>query len=151
LVLLVPALLLCGDDSQSALGNQAAPAPAAEPAEEEKAMLIQYLEVVTADVDAACSALETLHGVRFGEPEVALGGARTAMLRGGGRVGVRAPMRADEEPVVRPYVLVDDVEAAVKAAEAAGGEFAITATEIPGQGKFAIYFLGGNQYGLWEL
>ncbi len=114
-------------------------------------MLVQYLEVVTADVDATCSALEKLHGVSFGEPVAALGNARTATLKGGGRVGVRAPMREDEEPVVRPYVLVDDIEAAVKAAEAAGGEFAVTATEIPGHGKFAIYFQGGIQYGLWEL
>ena len=117
----------------------------------EKAMLVQYLEVVTADVDATCSALEKLHGVSFGEPEAALGNARTATLKGGGRVGVRAPMREDEEPVVRPYVLVDDIAAAVKAAEAAGGEFAMYATEVPGHGKFAIYFQGGIQYGLWEL
>lgn len=116
-----------------------------------KAMLVQYLEVVTADVDATCSALEKLHGVSFGEPEAALGHARTATLKGGGRVGVRAPMREDEEPVVRPYLLVDDIEAAVKAAEEAGGEFAMYATEVPGHGKFAIYFQGGIQYGLWEL
>ena len=106
---------------------------------------------MAADVDATCAALENLHGVRFGEPEAALGNARTATLEGGGRVGVRAPMREDEAPVVRPYVLVDDIEAAVKAAEAAGGQVAMPATEIPGHGKFAIYFQGGIQYGLWEL
>jgi len=39
----------------------------------------------------------------------------------------------------------------VKAAEEAGGEFAMYATEVPGHGKFAIYFQGGIQYGLWEL
>ena len=53
--------------------------------------------------------------------------------------------------MIRPYVLVEDIEAAVKAAEAAGGQVAMTATEIPGHGKFAIYFLGGIQHGLWEL
>lgn len=114
-------------------------------------MRVQYLEVVTTDVDATCSTLEKLHGVRFGKAEAALGNARTALLEGGGRIGVRAPMRADEEPVVRPYVLVEDIEAAVKAAHTAGGEIAMTATEIPGQGKFAIYSRGGIQYGLWEL
>jgi uncharacterized protein len=113
-------------------------------------MLVQYLEVVTVDVDATCSALEKLHGVRFGKPEAALGNARTATLQGGGRIGARAPLREDEEPVVRPYLLVDDIEAAVKAAEAAGAELALTATEIPGEGRIAIYFLGGIQYGLWE-
>jgi predicted enzyme related to lactoylglutathione lyase len=113
-------------------------------------MLVQYLEIVTADVDATCSLLEKVHGVRFAKPEAALGNARTAALAGGGRIGVRAPMRADEQPVVRPYLLVDDVEAAVAAAKAAGGEIAMGATEIPGQGKFAIYFRGGIQHGLWQ-
>ncbi len=128
-----------------------APARESQASKNEQGILVQYLEVVTADVDATCSALEKLHGVSFSEPEAALGNARTATLKGGGRVGVRAPMREDEEPVIRPYVLVDDIEAAVKAAEAAGGETAMAATEIPGHGKFAIYFQGGIQYGLWEL
>ena len=151
LALLVPALVLWAYNSLNALGMQNSPAREAQASTKEKAMLVQYLEVVTADVDATCSALEKLHGVRFGEPEAALGKARTATLHGGGRIGVRAPLREDEEPVVRPYVLVDDIEAAVKAAEAAGGEIAMTATEIPGHGRFAIYFQGGIQYGLWEL
>ena len=132
------------------LWTQDPPAPDAQASKKEKAMLVQYLEVVTADVDATCSALEKLHGVAFGQPEAALGHARTAALKGGGRIGVRAPMRADEESVVRPYVLVDDIEAAVKTAQSAGGDFAVTATEIPGHGKFAIYFQGGIQHGLWQ-
>jgi len=148
LVLIALALVLWASNSLSTLGMQDSPALQAK---KEKAMLVQYLEVVAADVDATCAALENLHGVRFGEPEAALGNARTATLEGGGRVGVRAPMREDEAPVVRPYVLVDDIEAAVKAAEAAGGQVAMPATEIPGHGKFAIYFQGGIQYGLWEL
>jgi predicted enzyme related to lactoylglutathione lyase len=143
---MVPALVLWA----SAPCIQDSPALEAQASKQEKAMLVQYLEIVTADVDATCSALEKLHGVSFGEPEAALGNARTATLTGGGRVGVRAPMREDEAPVIRPYVLVDDIEAAVKAAEAAGGEFAMYATEVPGLCKFAIYFQGGIQYGLWE-
>jgi predicted enzyme related to lactoylglutathione lyase len=150
LVLVAPALLLLLHSFSSALGLQDSPAPEARALKKEKAMLVQYLEVVTPDVEATCSALEKVHGVSFGEPEAELGNARTATLSGGGRIGVRAPMREDEEPVVRPYLLVDDIEAAVKAAEAAGGQFAVDATEIPGHGKFAIYFLGGIQYRLWE-
>ncbi|MBL8862351.1 MAG: hydroxylase [Planctomycetes bacterium] len=114
-------------------------------------MRIEYLEVVTADVDTTCKTLESLHGVTFSAPVAGLGNARTAKLAGGGRLGVRAPLRKDEAPVVRPYVLVDDIEAAVKAAQAAGGEIAMAATEIPGQGKFAIYFQSGIGYGLWQL
>ena len=114
-------------------------------------MQVHYLEIVTPEVDATCDALERVQGVSFGEPIAELGHARTATLHGGGRIGVRAPMRETEEPVVRPYVLVEDVEAAVDAAKAAGGEIAMPPTEIPGLGKFAIYILGGIQHGLWQL
>jgi predicted enzyme related to lactoylglutathione lyase len=150
LLLPVPALVLW-TYYPNAPATQDPPAVEAKETKEEKSVQVQYLEIVTPEVDATCSALEKVHGVSFGKPEAALGNARTAMLKGGGRIGVRAPMRADEEPVVRPYVLVQDIEAAVKAAEGAGGQFAMYATEIPGQGKFAIYFQGGIQYGLWEL
>ena len=150
LALLVPALLLWAHSS-NALGTQGSPGPEAPAPKKEKAMQVHYLEVVTPEVDATCTALEKVHGVRFGKPEATLGNARTATLHGGGRIGVRAPMRADEEPVVRPSLLVEDIEAAIKAAQAAGGELAMTATPIPGSGQFAIYFQGGIQYGLWQL
>lgn len=114
-------------------------------------MHVQYLEIVTANVAATCAALESMHGVRFGPVEADLGQARTAALRDGGRIGVRAPMHAGDGPVVRPYVLVQDIEAAVRAAAAAGAEIAMPPTAIPGRGRFAIYFLGGIQHGLWQL
>lgn len=117
----------------------------------DKAVLVQYLEIVSSDLDTTSTTLAKLHGVTFGEPEAMLGNARIAPLEGGGRIGVRVPMADHEQPIVRPYLLVDDIQAAVKVAEAAGAEFAMLATEIPGQGKFAIYFMGGTQYGLWEL
>ncbi len=114
-------------------------------------MQVQYLEIVTPEVDATCAALAKLHGVTFGKPEAGLGNARTAALHGGGRIGVRAPMHESEEPVVRPYVLVSDIEAAVAAVQAAGGEIAHPPLEIPGHGRFAIYIQGGIQHGLWQL
>ncbi len=115
------------------------------------AISVQYLEIVTSEVDATCAALAAQHSVGFSPPESGLGNARIAMLDGGGRIGVRAPLRDDEAPVVRPYLGVADIDAASETAEAAGAVFAMRATEIPGQGKFAIYFLGGIQHGLWEL
>ena len=114
-------------------------------------MQIHYLEIVTPDVDATCDALAKLHGVAFSTPVAELGNARTAALKSGGQIGVRAPMRADEEPVVRPYILVDDIDAATKAAEVAGGEIALPPMEIPDRGKFSIYIQGGIQHGLWQL
>jgi predicted enzyme related to lactoylglutathione lyase len=114
-------------------------------------MQIRYLEIVTPDVDATCEAYEALHGVRFGAPQPALGNARTTALAGGGLVGVRAPMHASEIPVVRPYVLVKDVDAAARAAVEAGAEIAHPPLEIPGHGKFAIYIQGGIHHGLWQI
>jgi predicted enzyme related to lactoylglutathione lyase len=113
-------------------------------------MQIQYLEIVTPDVDAVCANYQQVHGVKFGEPVPELGNARTAPLANGGMVGVRAPMHEAEEPVVRPYMLVEDAEAAVKAAESAGGEIAHPAMEIPGVCTFGIYFQGGIQHALWQ-
>lgn len=126
------------------------PAPDARESLKEKTMNVHYLEIVTPEVDGTCAALEKMHGVTFGNPVAELGNARTAALREGGRIGVRAPMHDAEKPVVRPYVLVDDVKAAVKQVEAAGAEIALPYMEIPGQGKIAIYFLGGIEHGLWQ-
>ena len=114
-------------------------------------MQIQYLEIVTKEVDAVCAAYASANGVKFSEPDAGLGNARTAALVGGGLVGVRAPLRETEEPVIRPYWLVKDIEAAVAAAVQAGGEVAHPPMEIPGHGAFAIYIQGGNDHGLWQL
>lgn len=113
-------------------------------------MQIYYLEIVTREVDAVCAAYEAANGVRFGAPDLGLGNARTAGMPGGGLVGVRAPLRDTEAPVVRPYWLVNDIEAAVAAVVKAGGEIAHPPMEIPGHGIFAIYLLGGNDHGLWQ-
>ena len=73
-------------------------------------MQIEYLEIVPPAVDAICAIYEQGHGVSFSESEAGLGNARTAALANGGLIGVRAPMHEAEEPVMRPYLLVDDVE-----------------------------------------
>ena len=116
----------------------------------EKAAAIEYLEIVTASVNETCAVLAKAHGVAFGEPVATLGFARTAPMSGGGRIGVRAPMHGAEEPVVRPYILVEDLKAAVEAAVEAGAEIAIPSMEIPGEGTIAIYVLGGIEHALWQ-
>ena len=116
----------------------------------ENALKVQYLEIVTPSVDETCEALSKAHGVVFSDPVPELGNARTAALSDGGRIGVRAPMRDTEKPIVRPYVLVDDINKAVKAAESAGAEIALPPMQIPGQGMFSIYILGGIEHGLWQ-
>ena len=113
-------------------------------------MKVQYLEIVTREVDAVCAAYASALNVQFGEPDAGLGGARTASLAGGELVGVRAPLRETEDPVVRPYWLVDDIEAAVAAAVKAGGVIAHPPMKLPGHGTFAIYIQGGINHGLWQ-
>jgi predicted enzyme related to lactoylglutathione lyase len=114
-------------------------------------MQIHYLEIVTKDVDAVCATYAAAQRVSFGDPVAGLGNARTAALPGGGLVGVRAPMHETEQPVVRPYWLVDNIESALAAAVGAGGELAHPPLEIPGHGTFAIYIKGGIHHGLWQL
>ena len=114
-------------------------------------MKVHYLEIVTQDIEAVCNAYEATHSISFGEPDALLGGAKICTLADGSIVGVRGPMRDYEAPVVRPYWLVDDIEQAVSAVEAQGAQIALPPMALPGKGKFAIYILGGNDHGLWEL
>ena len=114
-------------------------------------MKVQYLEIVTEDVDATCRTYGQSCGAVFGDAAPGLGNARTATLADGSLLGVRAPMSDAETPVVRPYWLVDDIEAAVTAAEASGAQIAHPPLEIPGKGTFAIYILAGVHHGLWQL
>ncbi len=114
-------------------------------------MKVHYLEIVTREVDAVCAAYASALHAQFGEPDARLGGARTAASAGGGLVGVRAPLRETEYPVVRPYWLVADIDEALAAAVQAGGEIAHPPMQIPGHGTFAIYIQGGNDHGLWQL
>ena len=116
----------------------------------DEAMQVYYLEIVTKDVEQVCASYSAAGGVTFGKPDAGLGGARTAPMPGGGLIGVRAPLRETEAPIVRPYWLVKDIKAAVAAAQKAGGQVAIGPLEIPGHGKFAIYVQGGVDHGLWE-
>ena len=113
-------------------------------------MKIQYLETVTPEVDAVCSNYAALHGIEFGDGDPGLGGARTATMADGGMIGVRAPMHDAEEPVIRPYTLVEDIERAVFIAAEAGVEVAVPPMALPGHGNCTILLLGGTQTGLWE-
>jgi len=121
-----------------------------EPTEDDATIGLRYLEYVTPEAESTVRSLEKMHGVTFSKPQPMLGNARTAKLEGGGQISVRAPLRPDEEPTVRPYRLVDDLEEALGEAEDAGAEIAMSPTQIPGHGTFAIYIQGGIQHGLWK-
>ena len=139
------AVALVSWSCQSTAETHSAPTPT-----ETQSRMIQYLEIVTPDVDLKCETLASIHGVQFSAPIPELGGARTTSLPNGGRIGVRGPLRPDEAPVVRPYMLVSDIADAVSKAEAAGATIALPPMELPGQGTFAIYIEGGIEHGLWQ-
>jgi predicted enzyme related to lactoylglutathione lyase len=111
---------------------------------------VHYLEIVCADVAAQCAALERVHGLSFGAPVADLGQARVAEAPDGSLVGVRAPLAAHEQPIVRTYLAVDDIKKAVAEAEAAGGAVAYPPTRQGETGTWAIYVLGDVQIGLWQ-
>lgn len=122
----------------------------AQAAKEPQGMQVSYLEIVSKDVDGVCAAYKAMSGVEFSDPVAALGNARTAAMPNGTLLGVRAPMRDTEAPVVRPYWLVNDIKAAVAAVIDAGGQLAMAPTKAPGYCTFAIYVQGGNDHGLWQ-
>ena len=113
-------------------------------------MRIQYLEMVSPDVEAICKTYEQLHGVKFSDPVANLGNARTTTLHDGSILGIRAPLRGNETPVVRPYFLVEDIESAVAKAAEAGAEVALPPMKLADYGTCAILIQGGIEHGLWQ-
>ncbi|NVB82423.1 MAG: hypothetical protein HOV81_28850 [Kofleriaceae bacterium] len=113
-------------------------------------MSIQYLEIVSDDVDTVAAFYERVHGLSFGAPDPDLGQARVATRADGSLVGIRKPLAAHEQPLMRTYFAVDDIQQAVKKAEAAGATVAYGPTRQGARGTFAILFQGGVQHGLWQ-
>lgn len=114
------------------------------------AMKVQYLEIVSPDADALVRQYAKIYETEFSEPIAEFGNARTGKLGDGGRIGIRKPLRESETPVVRPYLLVEDIKAAVATAVEAGGKVAMPPMEIKGQGMFAIVIHGGIECGFWQ-
>ncbi len=111
---------------------------------------IHYVEIVCSDVAAQCAALERVHGLSFGPAVADLGQARVAKGPSGNLIGVRGPLAAHEQPIVRTYLAVDDIARAMKEAEAKGAVVAYPPTQQGDTGTWAIYVLGGVQMGLWQ-
>lgn len=60
-------------------------------------------------------------------------------------------MHDREKPVIRPYVLAKDIEAAVTAASTAGAEIAVPTIMLGTHGTCAIFFHHGLKSALWQL
>ena len=137
--------------SMSLLPSQQSADKKAKQDKNEKNMQIQYLEIVTPKVDELCKQYSAIHGVTFSDPVAEFGNARTAKLSGGGMIGIRGPLRQTETPVIRPYVLVENLEKSVAAAKDAGAEIAIPKMELPGgRGTIAVVIQGGIECGMWQ-
>ena len=121
------------------------------PPHAEHVMTVGYLEIVTTDVESACSLHERVHGLSFGPKDETLGGARAAKKPDGTLVGIRQPLAAHERPpIVRAYLAVEDIRGAVKAAEEQGATIAYPPTEQGTHGWFAIVIQDDVEHGLWQ-
>lgn len=113
-------------------------------------MSIHYLEIVSDDVDAIAALYERMYGLTFGPPDPDMGQARVATRSDGTLVGIRKPLAAHEQPIMRTYIAVEDIQQAVKKAEESGATVAYPPTRQGQRGTFAILFHGGVQHGLWQ-
>ncbi|MBV9172201.1 MAG: hypothetical protein JOZ81_19180 [Chloroflexi bacterium] len=93
---------------------------------------------------------ERMHGLSFGPPDADLGQARVATRADGSLVGVRKPLAAHEQPIMRTYLAVQNIERAVKNAEDSGAIVAYPPTRQGDRGTFAIVIQGGVEHGLWQ-
>jgi predicted enzyme related to lactoylglutathione lyase len=113
-------------------------------------MAVHYVEIVSPDVDKLLDLYQRVHGISFALPDPDLGQAHVAALPDGGLVGIRKPLAAHEQPIVRTYVAVDDIQQAAQKAEESGGIIAYGPTQQGQRGTFAIVIHGGVQHGLWQ-
>jgi predicted enzyme related to lactoylglutathione lyase len=113
-------------------------------------MAVHYVEVVSNDVDALSELYERLHGLSFGPPDADLGQARVATQADGTLVGIRKPLAGHEQPIMRTYLVVEDIRQAVKKAEDTGATIAYPPTRQGQRGTFAIVIQGDVQHGLWQ-
>jgi predicted enzyme related to lactoylglutathione lyase len=113
-------------------------------------MVVHYLEIVSSDPDAVVELYGRAHGLSFGPPNPDLGQARVATQADGALVGIREPLAAHEQPIMRTYFAVEDIQHATKKAEESGATIAYPPTRQGNQGTFAIVIQGDVEHGLWQ-
>lgn len=108
------------------------------------------MEIVSHDIDTLTVLYQRMHGLSFGPADPDLGQARVATQADGSLVGIRKPLAAHEQPIVRTYLAVENIQQAVEEAEASGATIAYPPTRQGNQGTFAILIQGGVEHGLWQ-
>jgi len=112
---------------------------------------IHYLEIVASEPEATRDFYGQAFGWEFEDAAPELGNAFVATLPNGSLYGIRGTLSEQEQPVVRTYVRVPDIEAATKKATELGATLMLGAIELPGRGKIAIYSIGGVEQGVWQV
>jgi len=113
-------------------------------------MAVHYLEIVSNDADTLTGLYQRMHGLSFGPPDPDLGQALVATQADGTLVGIRKPLAEHEQPIMRTYLAIEDIDEAVKKAEDSGATIAYPPTRQGQRGIFAIVIQGGVQHGLWQ-
>ena len=98
-------------------------------------------------MDTLTGLYERLHGLSFGSPDPGLGQARVATGADGRLVGIRKPLATHEQPIMRTYLAVEDIQQAVKKAEEHGATVAFPPARQGQPGTFAIVIQGHVQHG----
>ena len=113
-------------------------------------MAVHYLEIVSNDVDTLTGLYQRMQGISFGPPDPDLGQARVATRADGTLVGIRKPLAAHEQPIMRSYVAVENIQQAVKKAEKHGATVAYPADPTGTAGDLCNRDSGDVQHGLWQ-
>lgn len=110
---------------------------------------ITHIEFPADDVDRAKKFHEAVAGWKFQEME---GFSGYHMFRTGEGTGGGLGKRGENVgSVVRTYITVPKLAAAVKAAEQHGGKLVQPPTDVPGRGRYAaVLDSEGSEIGLWE-
>src|SRR5258708_38185808 len=113
-------------------------------------MAVHFLEIVSNDVDRLTGLSQLMLGVSFGPPDPDLGQARIATQADGAVIGIRKPLAAHEQPIMRTYLAVEDIQQAGKAAEESRAMIAYPPTHQGNQGTCASTSQGDGERRLWQ-
>ena len=109
-----------------------------------------FSELSSTDPAATRNFLEKVFAWRFQSVKFPLGEYLSFEAPGGGRGGIR-PVQAKEIPGSMNYVRVDDLDAASRKIERAGGAIVLPRVEIPGMGSFFWFRIpGGPILAAWQ-
>ena len=109
-----------------------------------------FSELSSTDPVATRNFLEKVFAWRFESLKFPLGEYLSFQAPGGGRGGIR-PVQAKEIPGSMNYVRVEDLDAASRKIERAGGAIVLPRVDIPGMGSFFWFRIpGGPTLAAWQ-